>query len=388
MTSSREHAAPGCGVASNGGTELPDAPVSGGAPVSGPPGSRPAVAPVSDAGTLPNGVPASTRPGSPVDPVSPAPSRPVSGAGAPTNGVPAPSRPVSGAGYRPGIHPEYSSRLPAVPGPGNRSRQLRNLLPVVGLCLLVVGLVTAVVGQAVVLHRTGERVTALERDVATGAVQARDADREIAELQKRSAVLDARTRGSINSAAVAKRVLPSVFRVRAGSATGSAFAFGVRPPAGGTSLITNFHVVRSVVDAGGSTVSIQRGTTSYRARVVRTDRGRDLALLETTERFPVLGAASTTVQPGSPVVVVGSPLGLADSVTTGVVSAIRPWTDGRPGQFIQFDAAISPGNSGGPLVDADGRVVGVAQSKLVQEGVEGISMAIPIAAACDGFVAC
>jgi putative serine protease PepD len=301
---------------------------------------------------------------------------------------PAASAPVSGAGYPPAIHPGYSSRLPPVPGPGNRNRRLRNLVPIVAACVLVGGLVTAVLVQAVLVHRTGDRVTALERRLADSTEQARHTDREIAGLRQRAVALEARTRGSIDSAAVAKRVLPSVFRVRAGSSSGSAFAFGVRPPAGGTSLITNFHVVESVVAAGGTTVDIQRGTTSYRARIARTDPTRDLALLETEARFPALAAASNTVQPGSPVVVVGSPLGLADSVTTGVVSAVRPRPDGRSGEFIQFDAAISPGNSGGPLVDATGRVVGVAQSKLVQEGVEGISIAIPIAEACDGFVAC
>jgi S1-C subfamily serine protease len=250
---------------------------------------------------------------------------------------------------------------------------------------LVTGLLVATTVQAVLLHRTGERVAALERVVVA---QSDRAGKEIEDLRQRAASLEARTRGSIDSAAVARRVMPSVFRVSAGGSTGTAFAFGARPVPSGTSLLTNFHVIESVVRAGGTTVRVQRGSTSYSARIARTDAHNDLALLETSVRFPVLEAASSTVAPGSPVVVVGSPLGLADSVTTGVVSAVRPRPDGRSGEFIQFDAAISPGNSGGPLVDADGHVVGVAQAKLVQQGVEGISIAIPIAEACDGFVTC
>jgi S1-C subfamily serine protease len=272
-----------------------------------------------------------------------------------------------------------------VPGPGDRSRRLRNLLPVVAVVVVVAGLLAATTVQAVLLQRTGDRVAALERDVVA---QGNRADKAIRDLRQRAAALEARTRGAIDSAAVAKRVMPSVFRVSAGGSTGTAFAFGARPVPGGTSLLTNFHVVEGVVRAGGTTVQVQRGSSSYTARIARTDAFSDLALLETSVRFPVLEAAPTKVAPGSPVVVVGSPLGLADSVTTGVVSAVRPRSDRRTGEFIQFDAAISPGNSGGPLVDADGHVVGVAQAKLVQQGVEGISIAIPIAEVCDGFVTC
>jgi S1-C subfamily serine protease len=281
------------------------------------------------------------------------------------------------------LPPGYASRLPPPPGPGPRSRRLRNLAPLVATGLVLFALVVTASVQAVALSGQGDRLAAQERALAASRAELQRAEQEIRTLQRRTTSLEARTRGSIDAAAVAREVLPSVVRVSAAGSTGSAFAFGGRPEGGGTTLITNFHVVAEVVAEGGTEVRIQRGQTVYRARIGATDRARDLAVLETDAVFRPLAGAARKVQPGSPVVVVGSPLGLADSVTAGVVSALRPRTDGSRDQFIQFDAPISPGNSGGPVVDAEGEVVGVAQAKLVQQGVEGISIAIPISEACD-----
>jgi len=84
------------------------------------------------------------------------------------------------------------------------------------------------------------------------------------------------------------------------------------------------------------------------------------------------------------VVVVGAPLGLEDSVTTGVVSAYRP--DDAEGATIQFDAPINPGNSGGPVVNASNQVVGIATAKA--KDAEGIGLAIPVKTACTTFAVC
>jgi S1-C subfamily serine protease len=324
----------------------------------------------------------------------------LAGTGRPVSGAPAAGRPVSGAPGTvspPGDAPDppdpagprlapaagYASRLPLPPGPGRPGRRLRNLVPLVAIGLVVLALVMAATIQAVALAGHDDRLARQERALDTSRAELGRAQQEIRALQRRAATLEARTRGSIDAAGVARAVLPSVVRVSAAGSTGSAFAFGARPVDGGTTLITNFHVVADVVAQGGTEVRIQRGRTSYTARIGATDRARDLAVLETDAEFRPLTAAARKVQPGAPVVVVGSPLGLADSVTAGVVSALRPRTDGSRDQFIQFDAPISPGNSGGPVVDAEGEVVGVAQAKLVQEGVEGISIAIPISEACD-----
>jgi putative serine protease PepD len=82
---------------------------------------------------------------------------------------------------------------------------------------------------------------------------------------------------------------------------------------------------------------------------------------------------------------VGSPLGLGGTVSVGVVSGFRS-LDGNP--YMQFSAPISPGNSGGPVVDGKGFVVGVASAKLVGQGVEGLSLAIPVQTMCAVFLSC
>ena len=75
---------------------------------------------------------------------------------------------------------------------------------------------------------------------------------------------------------------------------------------------------------------------------------------------------------------IGSPLGLSHSVTSGVFSAHR-------GKLLQTSAQVNPGNSGGPLLTEDGKVIGINTLKLMEEGVEGISFAIPINVAIEEF---
>ena len=83
--------------------------------------------------------------------------------------------------------------------------------------------------------------------------------------------------------------------------------------------------------------------------------------------------------------VVGSPLGLGGSVSVGVISGFRS-VEGS--DYIQFSAPISPGNSGGPVVDARGRVVAVASAKFEGPGIEALSLGIPVQTACTAAVVC
>ncbi len=82
---------------------------------------------------------------------------------------------------------------------------------------------------------------------------------------------------------------------------------------------------------------------------------------------------------------VGAPLGLTDSVTTGVVSAVRKIEDAES-PMIQFSAPINPGNSGGPVINSAKQVVGIATAKAVDA--EGIGLAVPITVACREFKIC
>ncbi len=124
------------------------------------------------------------------------------------------------------------------------------------------------------------------------------------------------------------------------------------------------------------------------AQIVEFDARRDLAVLRSASVYPALAAARTAVRPGEPVVVVGAPLGLANTVTTGVVSALRADVPGLASKMIQFDAAISSDNSGGPVSNAAGQVVGVARAKTVTAGAGELAMAIPISEVCAALIAC
>jgi len=294
----------------------------------------------------------------------------------------------------PAVPPSATSALPSptyAPSPPptivhSRRAGRSNVLGWVAVSLCLVLLAVAI-AQSVFLLRLSERA---DRQASALRATNTELDRTRSDLDamsKRIAGVDDRTKGTLNSAAVARKILPSVFRVRAGDVTGTAFAFG---PAsgGGTLLVTNFHVVRGAVRSGSRQVTIERTSERHTARIVKMDERRDIAVLQVAKVIPPLTPAKAAVQPGQPVVVVGAPLGLADSVTTGVVSAVRSDVPGIDSRVIQFDAAISPGNSGGPVSNADGQVVGVAQAKIVREDADGLALAIPISEVCDGLVDC
>jgi serine protease Do len=122
------------------------------------------------------------------------------------------------------------------------------------------------------------------------------------------------------------------------------------------SIVTNAHVVPGadveVIDASGHRA---------RARVIKRDPDRDLALLET--RLARSEAAeigdSDSVRPGQMVLAVGNPLGLTGAVTAGVIHSIGPLDFGPRRNWIQADIRLAPGNSGGMLADAAGRVIGI-----------------------------
>ncbi|MBM2617805.1 serine protease [Actinoplanes sp. LDG1-06] len=202
--------------------------------------------------------------------------------------------------------------------------------------------------------------------------------------QDRTDRLEKQLAGVFDPEGVSSGVLPSVFRVRAGNFTGTAFSVGKKATGNQANLFTNYHVVAETWTDGGRRVSLERGNTRINATIVKVDKAKDLALLRANQKIVSLGTSTTQVKPGQPIVVVGAPLGLDDSVTTGVISAYRP--NDADGPTIQFDAPINPGNSGGPVVNANEQVVGVATAKA--KDAEGIGLAIPIKTACETFAVC
>lgn len=150
-------------------------------------------------------------------------------------------------------------------------------------------------------------------------------------------------------------------------------------------VVTNHHVVES---ATGVTVTMYDGT-EYEAKVVGSDSTNDVAVLKITENVQLQAVeigSSTALKVGDQVVAIGNPLGeLTSTLTVGYVSAKERdvTTDGKTINMIQTDAAINSGNSGGPLFNSQGQVVGITTAKYSGSSssgatIEGIGFAIPI----------
>ncbi|HEX5595679.1 MAG TPA: trypsin-like peptidase domain-containing protein [Micromonosporaceae bacterium] len=190
-------------------------------------------------------------------------------------------------------------------------------------------------------------------------------------------------------AGVAARVLPSVVTVRVSGGGGLSVGSGFVASSDGY-LITNDHVIED--GAGSATVIFNDGSTAS-ATVVGQDPESDIAVMKVDRGglVPVEFGDSEAIAVGDPVLAFGSPLALANTVTAGIVSAVdRTIQAGNPGgqlryyAAIQTDAAVNQGNSGGPLVDGAGRVIGVnsvIKSLAADEeeaGNIGLAFAIPI----------
>ena len=161
-------------------------------------------------------------------------------------------------------------------------------------------------------------------------------------------------------------------------------------------ILTNNHVVSSsesesyyqVSQATKVTVTLFDDDTEYEAKIVGTDEETDLAVIkiDKTGLTKAEFADSDSIKVGEFAMAVGSPLGLQSSVTCGIVSAVNREvtdTDGKTYTLIQTDAAINAGNSGGALVNSEGKVIGVNTLKLTGEDVEGMGFAIPINSTTD-----
>ncbi len=159
---------------------------------------------------------------------------------------------------------------------------------------------------------------------------------------------------------------------------GSGFTYGVN---GEDVIITNYHVVENSVNI---TVTFQDGT-SYTATVLGSDPYSDLAVLSTdapqTELIPLTIVSSSTLQVGDQAIAIGSPYGLTGSMTTGIISALnRTITEDTANGFsiadvIQTSTAINSGNSGGPLLNDQGQVIGITTAIISNS--EGLGFAIP-----------
>ena len=253
-------------------------------------------------------------------------------------------------------HPsEVSGAAPPRPLRARSSWTLALLSGMVG-ALLAAGAVAVAMGdRREVTHEVVERSTPPAPGASTGA----------------GSVVD-----------IAQRARPAIVQIRVSGAQGEGSGSGVVFRSDGH-LLTNFHVV----DGADSVKVVMANGRELTGAVVGVDRDSDIAVVKVTGGpYPVatLGSA-TELKVGQQAIAIGSPLGLAGgpSVTVGVVSALHRQVDSRTGpdllDMIQTDAPISPGSSGGALLDGAGNVIGITTAIAVSEvGAEGLGFATPI----------
>ena len=199
-----------------------------------------------------------------------------------------------------------------------------------------------------------------------------------------SATLDAKV--------IASLVTPSVVSILVTTSSGSGNGSGsiYKTTSTASYIVTNNHVVEGAASSGTITVELLNGD-QHKATIVGRDANYDIAVIKiNVGNLPEIGIGdSSKVSVGDPVLAIGSPLGLANTVTSGIVSSLnRPVTTGSAGaesyvNAIQTDAAINPGNSGGALVDSQGRIIGVNSAIATlssgnTSGSIGLGFSIPI----------
>jgi S1-C subfamily serine protease len=250
----------------------------------------------------------------------------------------------------------------------------------------IAGLVLATAALSAAISGAGMSVAVfLTRPAPMPAATGRPADAQLISLTQSDAIVR-----------VAAAVKPSVVTITAAGVTGVS-PFSVPATGAGSGfvvaanglILTNYHVV-----AGASSLTVTLDDTrQVAASVVGTDAPHDLAVIKVSVAglVPVTMGDSDTVRVGQLAIAVGSPLGtLTDSVTQGIVSGIdrtvtvgdrAAKTEKNLSGLIQTDAAVNPGNSGGPLFDANGSVVGIVTASV--GGAQGMGFAVPIKQAIE-----
>jgi S1-C subfamily serine protease len=187
--------------------------------------------------------------------------------------------------------------------------------------------------------------------------------------------LDAYSRAVVG---VVERVGPAVVSISRASRRGPAGAGSGVAFAPDGYVLTNAHVA-----AGADEIELGfTDGTSSRARVVGVDHATDLAVVRASGPAPSHAqfGVSSRLRVGQLVIAIGNPLGFSSTVSAGVVSALGRTMRARDGRamegIIQSDVALNPGNSGGPLVDSRGRVVGINTAIIL--GAQGISFSVPV----------
>lgn len=274
--------------------------------------------------------------------------------------------PVPPQGPRPQASQSQQPRRPKKPHPGLRSLLFGLLGGVIGAVAVVAALVVGgfvAMPSSATSGKTGSAGTTSSSQTVT--VNSGDStDTTLAN-------------------AVAQKALPSVVSINVTTSDGEGVGSGVVLDTDGN-IVTNYHVIE-----GAQSISVSTGDASYDATVVGSDESSDLAVIKIdagdAALTPIEVGDSSTLQVGDWVMSLGSPFGLEQSVSTGIVSSLYRSTmlQNTSGNtiytnLIQTDATINPGNSGGALVDDEGKLVGI--NSLIESysgSSSGVGFAIP-----------
>ena len=262
----------------------------------------------------------------------------------------------------------------------------RGLLSVAVGALVLVCLAGVALSAFTLLHQRG----ALDRERAAWQGEVSKLRRDLHALSGRDKKLAGRVdaaeqklkRREVGIAPLAERVLRSVFTVETDYGLGTGFVGWQER--GATFLVTAHHVVE---DNPSSSVTIVRKGGSWAGTIDAIDPPNDLAVIRINGKpagaEPLWQRVGGRGRPkaGDELILVGSPFGLQGTVTTGVVSRVTR-------KQIQTDAAANPGNSGGPAIDKQGRIVGVLVSGVNPAFGQNLNFAVPIERVCIKLRAC
>lgn len=292
-------------------------------------------------------------------------------------------------------YPSYSPRAQTPPPRPRRSMGTKTLAIVV--VVLVAGL--ALAGWQIFelraasdnldrqLDRTNERFAsrtqALMGRLSTQGRTVAALQTDVGELS--TTVSDTARQLPPNIPELVDAVKDSVVTIYVGGSQGSGFAVDVEPGLGyQTSILTAAHVIDDATFAGGPRILISQSGQRVAAKLAEWDFASDIALLYTDAELPTLPFASEVGHEpnvGDFVAAIGSPYGLEGTTTSGIISQV--YTEAPA--LVQTDAAMNPGNSGGPLINRFGEVVGV--NSFVLSG-EGLNFASAVENSCQQLVEC
>lgn len=290
----------------------------------------------------------------------------------------------------PAVHTAQDSAPKDSKAKHGKPKSKTRLFPIVALCLIFT-LIGGAVGGAlgVSLLPRLQPFEASMNNTGTAPVAAAGNALDTGGTRNDSALLPVASSGaSLTTRQIYEKCNPSVVAIATETTVRNVFGQTVTQPAAGSGfivsadgrIVTNNHVIEN---ASSVSVTLHDGK-SYKATVMGRDSETDLAALkiDATGLIPLVWGDSKALRVGDPAIAIGNPLGeLANTMTSGIISALDRAIniDGTPRNMLQTDAAISPGNSGGPLINEYGQVVGIITAKSTGSGVEGLGFAIPAA---------